>query len=437
MERKSSGYGAAPGRLDVMGGISDYSGALVLQMPLRRETRVRIRENGQDTLRIQSHLSREKASLFEIPLSFWVENRRPDAFRTNLSPKADWAAYPLGCVSVFSEKFNWVPATGFDLDIESDVPLGKGVSSSAAIEVATLRALADWQNQSFSETELARLAQKAENLYVGAPCGLMDQLASAYGVPGTLLPIVCQPDLLSEPVALPEGLHFLALDSGIRHAVTGASYGQVRTAAAMGFAHLAAELGFPVDALRNARETGLRDGLPFEGYLANISPSEFTQRFEARLPETQLGSEFLRHLGETSDPLARIDNETAYGVRQATRHPIMEHFRTGLFLHFLKTWPAEKNLRVQRLVHMGECMYQSHASYSACGLGHLRTDAIVEKARQKPGIFGAKITGGGSGGMVCLMVWGEEGQASARAIQDELRKEWDTELMLLDPNEVG
>ena len=109
-----------------------------------------------------------------------------------------------------------------------------GVSSSAAIEVATLRALEDLSGLRLPGLALAHLAQKVENEFVGAPCGLMDQLTSAYGVPGALLPILCRPDLLEAPVRLPRGVVAVGWPSGVRHAVTASPYGTARTAAFMG-----------------------------------------------------------------------------------------------------------------------------------------------------------------------------------------------------------
>jgi len=97
------------------------------------------------------------------------------------------------------QKEKGIPFSGADILIHSSVPIGKGVSSSAALEVATLKALGKTFNISFANTELPMLAQRVENLIVGAPCGLMDQLTSYFGEPRKLLPIVCQPDQIKPP----------------------------------------------------------------------------------------------------------------------------------------------------------------------------------------------------------------------------------------------
>ncbi len=123
---------------------------------------------------------------------------------------------------------------GYSLLISSEVPEGKGVSSSAAIEVATMQALAAAVDLMLEPRELAMLCQKAENLVVGAPCGVMDQMASACGKKGELMAMICRPAEVIESVPIPSGVAFWGVDSGIRHSVGGADYGSVRVGAFMG-----------------------------------------------------------------------------------------------------------------------------------------------------------------------------------------------------------
>jgi L-arabinokinase len=110
-----------------------------------------------------------------------------------------------------------------------------------------------------------------------------------------------------------------------------------------------------------------------------------------------------------SDPLSEVRPDRVYGVRAATAHPVFEHFRVRTFRELLQGEVTES-----RAVQMGELMYQSHASYSACGLGSAGTDRLVELAREagpERGLYGAKITGGGSGGTVAVL--GREDAADA------------------------
>ncbi len=109
-----------------------------------------------------------------------------------------------------------------------------GLASSAALEIATLKALAQLARREFEGTELARLGQLAENELVGTPCGLMDQLTSAYGRLNTLLPILCRPDKLSHPVTRPDSVMVVGWPSGVKHDVGASPYATARTATFMG-----------------------------------------------------------------------------------------------------------------------------------------------------------------------------------------------------------
>jgi L-arabinokinase len=141
-------------------------------------------------------------------------------------------------------------------------------------------------------------------------------------------------------------------------------------------------------------------GTNWNGYLANLTPSEFEQFSAGRLPEKLGGAEFLARYGDTMDMVTRVDPARTYAVRQPTAHPIYEHFRVRTFVNLLQGDMAAN------APQLGELMYQSHASYSACGLGSPGTDELVRLARKAgaaQGVYGAKITGGGSGGAVAIL----------------------------------
>jgi L-arabinokinase len=282
--------------------------------------------------------------------------------------------------------------------VSSRVPLGTGVSSSAALEVASMSAVAAAFHVDLEPRELALLCQRVENLVVGAPCGVMDQMTSACGEEGRLLALLCQPAELIGTVALPSELCVWGLDSGVRHSVGGGDYGSVRVGAFMGYriiaelAGLRAEPGVETVAIEDAR---------WGGYLANLSPSEFEQKFAASLPERMKGAEFLERYVGTTDPVTRVEPLRTYPVRVAAAHAVYEHFRVRAFAELLTS-----SGRVRRNELLGELMYQSHASYTACGLGSAGTDRLVELVREAgadAGLYGAKITGGGSGGTVAVL----------------------------------
>jgi L-arabinokinase len=139
----------------------------------------------------------------------------------------------------------------------------------------------------------------------------------------------------------------------------------------------------------------------WNGYLANVTPSRFAQSYARHLPEQLDGAEFLEQYNGTTDPVTQVEPGRQYSVRQPTAHPIHEHFRVRAFAEMLAGRTSEHGLEL-----LGELMYQSHASYSACGLGCEGTDLLVELVRSagpRQGLYGAKITGGGSGGTVAVL----------------------------------
>ncbi|HEY0740121.1 MAG TPA: hypothetical protein VGD40_01615 [Chryseosolibacter sp.] len=415
----------APGRMDVMGGIADYSGSLVLQMPIHEQTTVRLRLRNDFECVVESNAD-GKSLKATVDYRSLFKNGEVDYAYANkfFTSQKDigWSAYVIGCALVLHRERK-IDFRGADFKISSSVPLGKGVSSSASIEVAVMKALAKAFDLEFSGTELPQLAQMAENLIVGAPCGLMDQLTSYFGHDNKLLPIVCQPDKLLSLIEIPEPIHFMGIDSGVRHFVGGSSYTDVRCATFMGYTIIANHLGISIDEMKHSRATGQRLSLPFHGYLANISVSEFESKFKNLLPETMTGLEFIQTFNQTIDPVTQVEPETTYAIHACTSHPVYENERVNLFMKILQ----EKNPDVQRL---GKLMRESHESYSACGLGSERTDEIVNEFDLFPSVTGAKITGGGSGGTVCALAVGNEGINDVLRVHSHFSKKYRMPLKL-------
>ncbi|MFB3788819.1 MAG: galactokinase [bacterium] len=441
-------HASAPGRLDVMGGIADYSGSLVLQMPigerthvwlsLREDRRVRVHSEAAAVIGLNGNVC---VPLDEFKSRGDIDYAKAGRLLARL-PGGNWAAYAVGCFLVLGKEKS-IPMPGADVWIQSDVPIGKGVSSSAAIEVAVMAALAKAAGVTLGNVELPTLAQKVENHVVGAPCGLMDQLASYLGRENRLLPILCQPDQVFAPAVIPDFVRFVGIDSGVRHAVSGSSYRDVRTAAFMGYTIAARLEGASPALLRAARKKGDRSSLPYHGYLANIPPSVFEIRYRDRIPEEIRGDEFLKIHGDIIDPVTAVDPGQVYRPRACATHPVHEHFRVCLFGRLLQSLGGEKagpRERQTTLDAMGELMYQSHASYSACGLGNEYTDELVEMARLAgpgEGVHGAKITGGGSGGTVCVLCSGVQGLRTARRIAREYAARHGIKISLFDTSGPG
>jgi L-arabinokinase len=201
-------------------------------------------------------------------------------------------------------------------------------------------------------------------------------------------------------IAIPDEIGFWGLDSGVRHSVSGADYGSVRAGAFMGYRILAGLAGLKVTETTSGDSVRIDDSR-WGGYLSNITPSEFEQDYGMHLPEQIGGAEFLERYKGTTDPLTRIDPEGNYAVRVPTAHAIYEHHRVRIFAELLGGNTSERSLEL-----LGELMYQSHASYSACGLSVAGTNRLVELVREAgraQGLYGAKITGGGSGGTVAVL----------------------------------
>jgi L-arabinokinase len=416
----------APGRLDLMGGIADYSGSLVLQLPIREATLVALQRTSSTGLHIVSlnGEANNRAASFQMPLAEFETGGRPvtyDIARTYFQhdPARHWAAYVAGAFLVLRRERGITFSGGARLLISSNVPEGKGVSSSAAVEVAVMQAVAAAFGVTIEPREMALLCQKVENLVVGAPCGVMDQMTASCGEADRLLSLLCQPAELQGMISLPAELAVWGLDSGVRHSVSGADYGSVRVGAFMGYRIIAERAGLQTKQNEPGAPVQVIDPR-WGGYLANLTPSEFEQFYVAHLPERVTGDEFLSLYSGTTDLVTQIDPKRSYAVRIPTAHPIYEHFRVRTYAELLNGISSKRQWQL-----LGELMYQSHASYSACGLGSAGTDRLVELVRAAgpdQGLYGAKITGGGSGGTVAVL-GRREASAAVAAVAEQYAQE--------------
>jgi galactokinase len=409
----------APGRLDVMGGIADYSGSLVLEMPIQEATFAALQRSASRSLRIVSlPEDPQREMVFEMPLEDFDSNGRPLDYESacalfHRNAARHWAAYVAGVFLVLMRERGIVFQEGARIVIDSRVPEGKGVSSSAALEVAVMQAVVAAYDIAMKPREMALLCHTVENLVAGAPCGVMDQMTAACGEEGRLLALLCQPAELVGTIPIPDEIAIWGLDSGVSHSVSGADYGDVRVGAFMGYRMIADIAGLEICQDPQAWTVQIDDP-HWRGYLANLSPPEFERAYAAHLPEQMSGAEFLSRFHGTTDSVSRISPERSYAVRVPTAHPIYENSRVRRFAELISEAPGERRLKL-----MGELMYQSHASYSACGLGAVGTDLLVRLVREagpKNGLYGARITGGGSGGTVAVIGRREVGDAMANVV---------------------
>jgi L-arabinokinase len=392
----------APGRLDLMGGIADYSGSLVLELPIAEAAFVALQRDDSRRIRIVTLARTEsRDAVFEMSLDNFERDGAPldyDEARKLFQGPTHWAAYVAGAFLVLMREQDWQFQQGARILLASKVPEGKGVSSSAAVEVAAMSAVATAFGLELAPRDLALLSQKVENAIAGAPCGVMDQMTAVSGVEGKLLALLCQPAEIQETIDLPDDLAVWGLEAGERHSVGGADYASVRAGAFMGYRIIAELAGLKTEAVDGVVK--VEDGI-WGGYLANVTPFEFESSYAEHIPERLAGDDFLKQYGGTTDEITRVNPVLDYPVRNPTAHAVYEHSRVRAFVGLLRG-PAS----ARRNEQLGKLMYQSHASYSACGLGSAGTDLLVNLVREsgvRSGLYGARITGGGSGGTVAIL----------------------------------
>ena len=351
--------GRAPGRLDLLGGVADYSGALVLEVPTHRSTVV-VAEPAEAFVVGPVELSGpEMARLAVLPYA---------ELRATIGGVPRWTRYLLG-VALVLVRHRVIRPPRVRLVVTSDLPQSVGVASSAALEVATARALG--ADDVVGPLRLAALCQEAENHVVGAPCGIMDQVAVAAGETGSILPVLCRPASAGAAVPLPPGVELVGWPTGVPHDVSGAPYARARIAAFMG--------------KRIVEDAAARSW----SWISEMPPEAV-----AALPETVRGADFVDRWGEAPDRLTPVDLDETYPVRAATSFGIDEHGRSERALTVLRSGSVSA---------LGPLMAASHAGYAAMGLGHSAADAITDEAVSLHGVLGARASGGGTGGTVVVL----------------------------------
>jgi galactokinase len=202
---------AAPGRVNLIGEHIDYSDGFVLPFAIKDRTLVAARKRNDSTIRIASAQRRNKIVTVDIS-------------KVKPGLKGEWERYALGVLWALGVK------DGVDLLIDGHVPLGAGLSSSAALECSVATAMNHLFDLGFNLEELARLTQKAENQYVGVPCGIMDQSVSLMATQGSALLLDCR-DLTTKNIPFDvasSGLELLIIDTQAHHALTDGGYAERR-----------------------------------------------------------------------------------------------------------------------------------------------------------------------------------------------------------------
>jgi galactokinase len=326
---------SAPGRVNLIGEHTDYNDGFVLPVAINK--RIYAAVGRRDHTNISVYAADYDAvvctSLEEL------DNREREL----------WGNYPKGVLFVLARAGHSLG--GMNLCLKGDIPQSAGLSSSAALEVATALAAKELFHLRVNSLSLAKLCQQAENEFVGVNCGIMDQFTAVHGKKGHALLLDCR-SLEFQLVEFPVGLSLLVCDTGVKRQLAGSEYNNRRKECQLGVK----ELSFVIPGIQALRDVKLSDFLEHENLL----------------------------------------NAT---VRKRCRHVIDENRRV---------LDAAADLRGNDLSDFGKLMYQSHLSLKnnyevSCD----ELDAVVDIAATTEGVIGARMTGAGFGGSaVCLVAKG-------------------------------
>jgi galactokinase len=409
MTGKRRFVGRAPGRLELMGGNGSYTGGLVFEATTAEGTwaTVELRDDRQ----ILFFNPQVRDIGWEDEVEYSLDDLSTDERVRQLgeaAPGLRWTAYVLGALFLLKQWFPDRITRGANIHIKSEIPMGKGVGSSAALEVAVMKTCAFAYGVELAGVELAGACQWVESIVEESARGIVDQIAVVLGEQGFLLPLVCQPCLPQPLVRLPDELAVWGVHAG-NPVATAAERDAARVATFMGYKLICDWEGLPVY-LDEKSQTPRWIDPRWNGYLANVQPSLFRSNYQQRLPETLSGAEYLQ-CGQTHvDPFTQIRPEATYRVRACVRHAVEENQRVRLFVELTRAGAGFEQ--------MGELMYQSHYSYTECGLGCESTDLIVSLACEEGaagGIYGAKISGGG--GAVVILGKKDAGDTLTRVVE--------------------
>ncbi|RKU23763.1 hypothetical protein C6503_02495 [Candidatus Poribacteria bacterium] len=436
----------APARLDIMGGVADYCGANVFEMTLDRTAIAACQAREDKNL---CAITLRAGSQFKPNFHFSLDSLYTDGtLKTypevqgyfNQEPSTAWTSYILGAFYVLLKegKIDQFPH-GATIAIKSDIPIGGGVASSAAVEVATLMALNQLYNLELDAMEIARLAQIVENRVAGAPCGIMDQVTAVAGTSTKILSILCQPDKILEFVSTPLNVSFVGIYTKVRRSTASTAYIDTRIGAFMGLTILKAAFASEAASEKGNYAQKISDALA-DNYLCNISVQEFQERCESLLPEQIRGEEFFERYGEIVDTATQVEPEKIYPVKSRVEHMVYENARTQRFITAIKNADEDPERSQDYLREAGNLMYESNASYrDLAGLGSPEVDGLVNIARkigEQGGIYGAKITGGGGGGTVALLCHGSV-ENSLTQVLAAYKLAWGIDGELIRGNAVG
>ncbi len=340
----------APGRVNLIGEHTDYAEGFVMPAAIDFATLAAIspRNDGKVVIYAEN----------------FGEERSYEANALPSQPSGEWSDYPLGVLAILAGEGYTIPA--MSLSLWGDVPLGSGLSSSAAVEVATAVAVTGMMGVSIPGPKLARLCQRSENEFVGANCGIMDQFISANGAKDHALLLDCR-DLSYRLAPIPADVALVIANTMVKHSVAGAGYTTRRAEVEEACAVLA-----------------------------------------SHRPEIK----FLRDA--TVADLEAWGHEISLNALKRARHVITENNRTEA---------AAEALLANDMPTLGRLMHEAHVSYSKDFEGScVEADTMVDLAQDLPGLIGARLTGGGFGGCTINLVESSQAQTFALALKERYQK---------------
>ncbi len=354
MGTRPTAVAVAPGRIEVIGNHTDYNGGEVMGAAIDRVVHAFAAPRTDGRIRIVSDLGED---IFETRAG--VHTPRTGA--------ESWTNYPLG-VLVELEALGMEAKGGFDLALTTDLPPGAGLSSSAAVELATARVLGAVFDHELDRANLALLGQRAENRFVGVPCGILDLASSAFGKINHLVHIDCAVNAFNE-VPIPAGVHFWIFNTNQKHSLLDSLYSERHREC------------------RRALEVIQRD-VPELKHLAQLTPEAF-----ATLRD---GDDFTENL------------------RARARHVIEENVRVQQCRKLLE---GDGDLPA-----VGRLLTASHWSSSRFFENSTESlDTLVDLLTKEEGVYGARLSGGGFGGAVMAMTGAGFNEAQAEAVLQAYR----------------
>ena len=357
----------APGRVNVIGEHVDYNGGWVLPAAIERYMVMAVRPNGTDQVRLASVNFPERSE-------FSTDQLSPDNGR-------DWGRYIRGVMAGLKAAGH--PLQGFDALVESTVPVGGGLSSSAALEAATGLALLAMAGETMDRFALAKLCQTAEHEYAGVPCGIMDQAAVLNCQEGHLLFLDCENETFEQaPFDAPDW-RLMIINSGVAHELADGEYAKRRAAC-----HQAAEK-LEVTSLRQVPEKARNSLVP----PVDIREDADRVTLQADLPGVDK---------------AGLDLQIDKNMVRAVRHNVTENDRTH---------KTVKALAAGDIKLAGQLLNASHASLrDDYRVSCEELDFIAATAQKLDGVAGCRMTGGGFGGSCIALVHKDAAEAVAQSL---------------------